>query len=108
MTVPQQIEGVRNLNSILDDEARLKIGRYVVDRQNQDGGYTFAQWTESSAQDTYLALQILQMLGVMPECRNDTIQFLQGLQKADGSYDSVKVAYYCVSGLSSFGGRAFS
>jgi hypothetical protein len=87
-----------------DDQFQLKqISRYVMDRQNQDGGYTFAQWTESSAQDTYFALHILQMLGTTPEHREDTIQFLQDLQNADGSYDSINVAYYCISALSRLG-----
>jgi hypothetical protein len=91
-------------SSVLDDELQvINISRYVRDRQNQDGGYTFAQWTESSAQDTYFALHILQMLGAIPEHRRDTIQFLQRLQNADGSYDSIKVAYYCVSALTILG-----
>ena len=89
-----------------DDQVRAKqITRYVKDRQNKDGGYTFAQWTESSAQDTFFALHILQMLGKMPEHRKDSIQFLQGLQNTDGSYDSINVAYYCVSALSSLGAK---
>lgn len=77
-----------------------KICRYVKDRQNQDGGYTFAQWTGSSAQDTYFALEILQMLGTAPDHREETTQFLEGLQNSDGSYESIKVAYYCTSALS--------
>ena len=90
--------------SVLDDELQvIKISRYVRDRQNQDGGYTFAQWTESSAQDTYFALHILQMLGVMPQHCKDTIRFLQGFQKVDGSYDSINVAYYCISALTILG-----
>jgi len=88
------------------NEAKVKqISTYVTNRQNEDGGYTFAQWTESSAQDTYFALQILQMLGVIPEHREETIRFLQGLQKTDGTYDSMNVAYYCVGGLSNLGAK---
>ncbi|PIU60201.1 hypothetical protein COS86_00200 [Candidatus Bathyarchaeota archaeon CG07_land_8_20_14_0_80_47_9] len=40
-----------------------KIIDYVVDRQNDDGGYTFCQGAESNAQDTYYGLAILEMLG---------------------------------------------
>ncbi len=36
--------------------------RYVLDRQNEDGGYTFCQYTESNAQDTYYGLAILDLL----------------------------------------------
>jgi hypothetical protein len=35
---------------------------YVVSRQNDDGGYTFCQGTESNAQDTYYGLAILDLL----------------------------------------------
>jgi hypothetical protein len=35
---------------------------YVVNRQNDDGGYTFCQGAESNAQDTYYGLAILSML----------------------------------------------
>ena len=97
--------GVLHVAGAIFDEARLKIRRYVMDRQNSDGGYTFAQWTESSAQDTYFALQILQMLGAIPEHHERTTLFLQGLQKTDGTYDSMNVAYYCVSGLSNLGAQ---
>ena len=99
-TLSPQIETPRK--RIIDIEVE-KIARYVKDRQNQDGGYTFAQWTESSAQDTYFALAILQMLGTIPDHREETIEFLQGLQSPDGSFDSINVAYYCVSSLSSLG-----
>ena len=75
------------------------IADYVSQRQNADGGYTFAQWSESSAQDTYYAIEILKMLGVQPQRRETTISFLQNLQQADGSFDSIKVAYYVTRSL---------
>jgi hypothetical protein len=100
--LPKQIGETRSV--FRDDQVQVKqISRYVKDRQNQDGGYTFAQWTESSAEDTYFALQILKILGIIPEHREDTIQFLQGLHNADGSYDSIKAAYYCISALDILG-----
>jgi hypothetical protein len=75
------------------------VARYVRARQNQDGGYTFAQWSESSAQDTYFAIQILNMLNVSPARKNQTIDFLRRLQHADGSFDSIAVAYYVTKAL---------
>jgi len=78
---------------------------YVSQRQNADGGYTFAQWSESSAQDTYYAIEILKMLEVQPQRRETTINFLQKLQQADGSFDSIKVAYYVTRSLKEFGTR---
>ncbi|HUK28546.1 MAG TPA: prenyltransferase/squalene oxidase repeat-containing protein [Candidatus Acidoferrales bacterium] len=101
-TLPPQIETPRK--GIIDIEVE-RIARYVKDRQNQDGGYTFAQWTESSAQDTYFALSILEMLNITPDHRDETARFLQGLQSPDGSFDSISVAYYCVSSLSSLGAK---
>ncbi len=35
---------------------------YVVNRQNEDGGYTFCQGAESNTQDTYYGLSILKLL----------------------------------------------
>jgi hypothetical protein len=79
------------------------IADYVVERQNADGGYTFAQWSESSAQDTYYALQILKMLGVQPAHTDRTIAFLRKLQHPDGGFDSIKVAYYVTTSLIELG-----
>ena len=76
---------------------------YVMERQNKDGGYTFAQWAESSAQDTYYALKILKILGVKPANTNLTIQFLKKLQNVDGSFDSIKVAYYVIESIRELG-----
>ena len=81
------------------------IADYVSQRQNADGEYTFAQWSESSAQDTYYAIEILKMLGVQPQRRETTISFLQNLQQADGSFDSIKVAYYVTRSLKRLGTR---
>jgi hypothetical protein len=81
------------------------IADYVSQRQNADGGYTFAQWSESSAQDTYYAIEILKMLGLQSHRRETTISFLQKLQQADGSFDSIKVAYYVTRSLKKLGTR---
>jgi hypothetical protein len=52
------VEARRLSNPLL----RSKIINYVVNRQNEDGGYTFCQGAESNAQDTYYGLAILSML----------------------------------------------
>jgi hypothetical protein len=75
------------------------VAPYILERQNEDGGYTFARWSESSAQDTYFAIQMLKMLGVHPPRIQSTIKFLRGLQHPDGSFDSTKVAYYVIESL---------
>jgi len=88
------------LKKLIDLDA---IVGYICERQNQDGGYTFCRWTESNAQDTFYALNILSMLGVQPANIEKTIRFLKSLQYDDGRFDSIKVAYYVIKSLLRFG-----
>jgi hypothetical protein len=53
-----------------------RIEDYVVKRQNDDGGYAFAQGLESNAQDTYYGLAILQLLKVLFPGVKKTIKWL--------------------------------
>lgn len=82
-----------------------KVVRYVSIRQNDDGGYSFAQGGDSSVEDTYYAIMILKMLGVKPLNEDRTVAFLKRMQRGDGGYDSVKVAYYAVKTLKELGSR---
>ena len=50
--------------------------QYVVNRQNEDGGYTFCQGTESNAQDTYYGLAILDLLNAPFPNVEKTIKWL--------------------------------
>jgi hypothetical protein len=75
------------------------------DTQNEDGGYSFARGAESSAADTYYGIQILRMLGAEPRNAVKTINFMKGLQREDGSFDSVNVAYDVVKTLDELGAR---
>lgn len=81
------------------------IATYIFERQNEDGGYTFARGAESNAQDTYYAIKILRMLDTKPTNMDKTIRFLQGLQHQDGSFDSIKGAYYVITTLSFLGAK---
>jgi len=89
--------------SIRDLVSLDTIVDYILERQNPDGGYTFCRWTESNAQDTFYALNILDILGVQPINVNKTINFLKSLQHPDGHFDSIKVAYYVIKSLLKFG-----
>lgn len=89
--------------SIRDLVSLDTIVDYILERQNPDGGYTFCRWTESNAQDTFYALNILDILGVQPINVDKTINFLKSLQHSDGHFDSVKVAYYVIKSLLKFG-----
>ena len=52
-----------NTRQIADSSLGKRIAEYTVNRQNDDGGYAFAQGLESNAQDTYHGLVILSLLG---------------------------------------------
>lgn len=86
--------------SFIDVDAVLG---YVAERQNEDGGYTFCRGTDSSAEDTFYAIETLRILGAKPGNIDKTISFLRGLQHSDGSFDSIKIAYYVVKSLSILG-----
>jgi hypothetical protein len=53
-----------------------RIEDYVVKRQNDDGGYAFAQGLDSNAQDTYYGLAILGLLKVSFPRVKKTIKWL--------------------------------
>ncbi|MEM1557705.1 MAG: prenyltransferase/squalene oxidase repeat-containing protein [Thermoproteota archaeon] len=62
----------------IEDAFRFrKIVQYITARQNDDGGYTSVQYTDSTLYDTYLALEILNMLGVEFPRINDTIAWVK-------------------------------
>jgi hypothetical protein len=54
-----------------------KTVQYVTARQNEDGGYTSVQYTDSTLYDTYLALETLKMLKVRPPRIDDTISWVK-------------------------------
>jgi hypothetical protein len=66
-----------NNRQTVDSLLRERIVAYIVNRQNDDGGYAFAQGLDSNAQDTYYGLAILNVLG-SPSPRVDrTVQWLR-------------------------------
>jgi hypothetical protein len=81
------------------------LANYIYERQNEDGGYTFARGAESSAQDTYYAVEILKMLNAPLKNVDKTILFLRSLQHSDGGFDSIKVGYYAIMGLDRLGAQ---
>jgi hypothetical protein len=71
-----------------------RIIDYVVNRQNEDGGYTFCQGIESNAQDTYYVLAILDLLGVPFPNVEKTVEWLQSFVP-----DSLYSHYYVAKAL---------
>lgn len=94
------ISSTIKMSDVIDAKA---TARYILERQNEDGGYTFCQQTASSAQDTFYALEILRLLDIGPRNMKKTIEFLQGLRHQDRGFDSVKVAYYVLNALDRLG-----
>ena len=88
------------IDGVVDGKA---IARYIQQRQNMDGGYTFCQGAESNAQDTFYAIETLDILRVRPRNVDRTIKFMRNLQHSDGGFDSVQVAYYVTAVLSRLG-----
>ncbi|MEM2791506.1 MAG: hypothetical protein QW547_05365 [Candidatus Bathyarchaeia archaeon] len=71
--------------------------KYVISKQGIDGGYLSYQYMglfESSVEDTYYALSVLKFLGVKPPNVFKTVRFLKEVQLADGSYHSLRVAFF--------------
>ncbi|MCX8183616.1 MAG: hypothetical protein N3F08_04280 [Crenarchaeota archaeon] len=54
-----------------------KTVQYITLRQNDDGGYTSVQYTDSTLYDTYLALETLKILKASPPRVGDTIAWVR-------------------------------
>jgi hypothetical protein len=84
------VEGRGTNEPLLTD----RVIDYVIKRQNEDGGYTFCQGTESSAQDTYYGLSVLNLLERDFPNVEKTIAFLNEL-----NLDSIYSDYYIAKAL---------
>jgi len=71
-----------------------RIEDYVMQRQNDDGGYAFAQGLDSNAQDTYYGLAILGLLKIPFPNVGRTIRWLH-----DFTLDSHYSHYYVAKAL---------
>jgi len=79
---------------IADSPWTERIKDYVMKRQNDDGGYAFAQGLDSNAQDTYYGLAILDLLKIPFPYVNKTIKWLH-----DFVPDSYYTHYYVAKSL---------
>jgi hypothetical protein len=71
-----------------------KVIDYVISRQNDDGGYTFCQGTESNLQDTYYGLAILDLLHHPFPNVERTIYWLRNFE-----VDNIYSCYYVAKAL---------
>ena len=66
-----------NNRQTADSSLSERIVVYVVSRQNDDGGYAFAQGLDSNAQDTFYGLAVLSILGSPFPHMDHTIRWLR-------------------------------
>ncbi len=79
-----------------------RIVRYVLERRCREGGFCFYRLEEPNGADTYHALSTLHLLGV-PFREDRTLSFLRARQQADGAYESIFQAFYCLGSLKRLG-----
>ena len=77
-----------------DSPLNKRIVAYIVNRQNDDGGYAFAQGLDSNAHDTYHGLAVLNILGSPFPQMDRTIEWLQ-----DFDVDNIYSYYYIGNAL---------
>jgi len=87
----------RQFNKSPFDAKRLSqdVYKYVLSRQNPDGGYTFVQENDSNAQDTYYGVATLKLLGVQFPNVERTTQWLHSFKLG-----SIYTYYYIAKALS--------
>ena len=78
-----------NNRQTADSPLSKRIVAYVVNRQNDDGGYAFAQGLDSNAQDTFYGLAVLNILGSPFPHLDRTIEWLR-----DFDVSSIYSYYY--------------
>jgi len=71
---------------------------YILERRCPSGGYCFYRLDEPNAQDTYFALNVLDLLCIEFQDAK-TVKFLKQLQHPDGSYQSLDTCFYCFESL---------
>ncbi len=77
------------VKQLADPSWTKKIANYVIDRQNEDGGYTFCQGAESNGQDTYYGLNILSALNTNFPNIEKTVKFINVIH-----LDNIYSIYY--------------
>jgi len=93
-----RMPGVSFESQLLREASRTAV-EYLLSRRNEDGGYTFARYTVSNAQDTYYAIEIFKMLDREPPEVDKTIAWLRVFPARD-----IRANYYVTKALSLCGG----
>lgn len=81
MMAPQ----IAPLNKVIDMEA---LADYLLSRRNPDGGFCFYGLDESSLNDTFHAVQILDMIDRLPEDQK-TVEYVRSFQTKERGFSSI-------------------
>ena len=89
---------------MITEPYRTRVIQYITERRCPDGGFCFYRLNEPNAADTYYAVSSLALLGE-PFHDDQTISYLLGLQREDGTYPTIYVGYYTLKCLGILGVR---
>ena len=77
----------------------VDTARFLTERKNPDGGYSFARFGPSTASATYYAVSSFNMLNIEPPDKEKTVAWCLSKQSEDGSFPSIQIAFYVTSTL---------
>jgi len=78
-------------------ENHIDIGstkNFILERRNEDGGYSFAKTGPSTASETFYSVSSLLMLNIDPPKKDKTIEWLKAKQLKNGYFQSIQTAFY--------------
>lgn len=78
------------------------LASYLLKRRNPDGGFCFYGLDESSLNDTFYAVMILDLLGRLPT-DGMTVEYVRSFQNDDGGFISVYSAWCTLKALEALG-----
>jgi len=76
---------------------------FILERCNEDGGYSFAKTGPSTASETFYSVSSLLMLDIDPPDKEKTIEWLKAKQLENGYFPSIQTAFYVANTLNLLG-----
>jgi hypothetical protein len=76
---------------------------FILERCNDDGGYSFARTGPSTASETFYSISSLLMLGIDPPGKEKTVNWLRARQLKNGCFQSIQTAFYVTNTLKLLG-----
>ncbi|WP_143767012.1 prenyltransferase/squalene oxidase repeat-containing protein [Methanocella conradii] len=78
------------------------LASYILKRRNPDGGFCFYGLDESSLNDAFYAVMVLDLLGRLPT-DDRTVEYVRSFQNDDGGFISVYSAWCTLKALKALG-----